>query len=246
MPIGKGIVVKIGILHVTSSKKPPRRLRICIRSPWLADMGFVHGVPILAIPQQNGFAVVLQGEHDGKTKAEGGTLMHVGLSVKKMSNIMLNFSKNFSIAETGLSVGDFLAAKYEYGIITARKLPDAQKYYIVVTQNREPFLRMSGEWLLDAGFPPDTIVTVAVSAARENITFYAWKGTTEKYDEMVKFARKQKYHIIQTRKNQQLTVLDAPGYILEHATFKTGDMLGVRYQNGVITLFKPDLRKLGF
>jgi len=239
------ITMKMGVLHVNSTIKPPKRLRITIRSPWLLSFGFAYDLPAVAIPQQNGFTFILQNGKNTNIAPGDGVLVHVGNSTKKPL-ITLNFSKVFSTAVTGLSAGDFLAVKYEHGIITARKLPSAHKYYVVTVHNHDPFLRVTGDWLSDAGFPPDTIVTVSVSPARACITLYAWKGATADYYGMVKFARQQKYHIIQTRKNQHLTVLDLPGYILEHAGFCAGDILGVRFKHGVITLFKPDLSTLGF
>ena len=232
--------MKTAILQITATKKPPYRTKIGIRSSWLADIGFVCGVPVRAIPLPDGFILALQDEcnrHNGK-------LIHVGLDGTKLA-LTLNFANNFTIA--GLAAGDFLAARYEYGIITAKKLPPAQKYYVVASHNHGAFLRLNGAWLNDAGFLPDTIAMVAVQ--RDCISLRLWDETAESaasYSEIVKFARTHQYQILQAQKNQHITIIDLDGYLLNRAGVNTGDIAGIHYEHGRITLFKPDLQKLGF
>jgi len=229
--------MKMGVLHVTTTKQPPYRAKIRICSPCLADMGFVHGAAVRAAPRQDGFNLALQNENNAR---EDGKLIHVSLYRDK-PNLTVNLAQNFP---TGLIDGDFLAAGYEYGIIRARKLPEAQKYYVITSQNYGAFLQFSGAWLSDTGFTPDTITTV--SSTHEGIMFSAWKDIAAKYDDIVKYARKQGYQIIQARRNQHITTMDIPGYILNKAGFGNGDIIGVRYEYGIIKLFKPDLQRLGF
>jgi len=227
--------MKWGVMHVITTKKPPCRTRVKTSLPLLAEMGFVYGTPVWAIPQQDGFTISM---HEN---SKNGALMHVGLMNNKPS-LMINFSKNFYPA--GLIGGDFLAAKFDCGTIEAKKLPAAQKYYVIGSQNRNVFLQFSGAWLSDAGFMPDAVVTVSVFD--EGIIFRVWNDMTESYKDFVKFARSDKCQIIQPRKNQGIITLDIPAYILKSASFDVGDISGVHYEYGLIKLFKPDLRKIGF
>lgn len=230
--------MKMGILHVNTTKKPPYRTKINVRSPWLADIGFVHGTPIAAAPCANGFTLSLWDEN----KATGeGKLIHVSGDASKPS-LIVNLANNFST--TGLVGGDVLAAGYEYGTITAAKLPEAKKYCVVSSQNNRAYLQFCGAWLTNAGFIPDAITTVSVTG--DGITFGAWKDSAAKYSEIVKYARKHKYQLIQAKRNQHLTVMDIPCYILSRAGLNKGDIVGIRYSHGTIELFKPDLKILGF
>ena len=137
-----------------------------------------------------------------------------------------------------------MLAKYEYGTIAARKLPPAHKYYVVAALNYSAFLRLYGEWLNDAGFLPDVIATVAIKPGC--ITLRTWSEPAASYSDIVKFARERKYQIAQPQKNQDITYIDLDCCLLDRAGFVTGDFCGVRYDCGIITLFKPDLQKLGF
>jgi len=232
-----GMGMNMTILQITATKKPPYRTKMGIRSSWLADMGFVYGAPVRAIPLTDGFILALQDEHN----QHSGKLIHVGLDGTKLA-LTLNFAKNFSV--TGLTAGDFLAARYEYGVITARKLPPAQKYYVVGSQNYGPFLRLCGAWLNDAGFLPDTIAMVAVQPGC--LTLRLCNDPAASYAEIVKFARAHRYQVLQAQRNQNITIMDLDGYTLSHAGFDTGNIIGIHYKHGRITLFKPDLQKLGF
>jgi len=228
-------MIKRQILLIYGTKQPPYRTRVAVHGSWLADIGFVYGAPVWAIPQQDGFALALREEYAGNEK---GKLIHVGLAKKKNLALSLNFGKNFAIA--GLDVGDFLVAEYDYGIIKARKLPHAQRYYIIGSRNYDAFMRLRGEWLNDAGFLLDTAVTVSVVDG--DIVIRAWDDATATYADMVKFARAQKCQIIQPRMKEDSTIMDIPAYILNRAGFGEGDISGVRYDYGLITLFKPVLQ----
>jgi len=233
--------MSMAILHMTAVEKPYYRTKIGVRSSWLADMGFVCGAPVWAMPQPDGFTLTLHSKHSKMDGMDSGKLIHVGLDGKKLA-LTLNFAKNFSVA--GLSAGDFLAARYEYGVITARKLPPAQKYYVVGAQNHGAFLRLCGGWLNDTGFLPDTIAMAAV--LRDGMTLRLWDDTAATHSDIVKFARAHKYQVVQPQKNQHITFIDLNGYTLNRTGFDTGDIAGIHYEHGCITLFKPDLQTLGF
>ena len=232
--------MKMAILQITTTKNPPFRMKIGIRSNWLADIGFVYGAPVRAVPLPDGFILALQDEHSEMINSNG-KLIHVGLDGTRLA-LTLNFAKNFSIA--GLSAGDFLAAQYEYGAITAKKLPPAQKYYVVGAHNYSAFLRLSGEWLNDVGFLPDVIVTAAMQP--DCITLQLWDKPDTTYCEIVKFARTHQYQVLQTQRNQHITFIDLDDCLLNRAGVNSGDIAGVHYEYGRITLFKPDLQKLRF
>ena len=237
--------MKMGILRVTAIHKPVYRTRIHVRSPWLASMGFVQGALVSVAPLQDGFTLAVHDKNCTLIKGKGSKFIHVGIENKKNNPVCqlgVYLTQNFSIP--GLSAGDFLAAGYDYGTIEARKLPPADKYVVVASQDYSAYLRLSGGWLSDIGFISDTIVTV--SLAHGYITLSVWKGGTATYSELVKFARKHKYQVIQDRKNQQVTILDITGYLLNSAGFAKGDIAGIHYEYGMIRLFKPDLQLLGF
>ena len=230
-------MLKVVVLCVSSTKKPPIRHKIKICSPWLAELGFIPGTAVFASPEQDGFTLSLQSYSNGN-----GKFIHVGLEKTDKPALSLNFANNF--ATTGLTGGDFLAAGYQYGLITARKIPDAQKCYIVGSRSHCPFLRLYGDWLSDLGFLFDSIVTAAIS--RDLIILRLWDDPAATYDDIVKFARLNKLQVLQTRKNQLITFIDLDSHILDRAGLESGDICGICHKHGAITLFKPDLQKLGF
>ena len=232
--------MKMNVLHVTTTKIPPYRSKIKNSSPLLAGLGFVCGAPVIAVPQQNGFLLMLR---DARHPAEisrlihNGKLIHVGQAGERPT-ITLNFAQNF--ATTGLTGGDFLAARFEYGLITAKKLPQAEKYCAVKTA----ILCLRGAWLDATGFLPGTVTTLSVRPGR--IMLRAWDETAATYDEIVNFASKHQYQIIKPKPSTQGTFITLNSDMLSRAGFGTGDIIGIRYDFGRISLFKPDLRKLGF
>jgi len=231
--------MEMGVFRVSTTRQPPYRPKIKTSSPLLAGAGFVNGAAVRAVPCEYGFTLTLQTDN---SITENGKLIRVGLDSNKNPTITVNLANNFST--TGLIAGDFLAAGYEYGVIKAKKLPEAQKYCVVGPQNYGAYLQFCGEWLSSAGFMPDTITTVSVSD--DGITFSVWKDAAAKYGEIVKYAREHKYQLIQAKRNQRLTTMDVPGYVLGKAGFGKGDIAGILYEYGTIKLFKPDLRILGF
>ena len=239
-------MLKMGVLRVTSTKKPPIRHKINIRSPWLAELGFIPGGAVFASPEQDGFTLTLQNATQNIAQGNAcgnGKLIHVGAErIDKKPALSLNFANNF--ATTGLSGGDFLIAQYQYGLITARKIPDVQKCYIVDARNHGPYLRLNGAWLSDIGFSLDSIVTADIS--RDFIILRLWDDPAATYDDIVKFARPNKLQVLQAQKNQHITFIDLDAHILERAGLESGDICGICHKYGAFTLFKPDLKKLGF
>jgi hypothetical protein len=225
------MIVNYSILQAYTRETPNRRTAITIRFSWLAKMGFVSGALVCAVPQQDGFTLTLQ---NNENTGHGKTLC-VGL--EQRPRLSVSIARDFPIPE--LSGGDFLAAAYEYGTITARKLPPADKYYVVDTQNHGAYLRLNGGWMDEAGFPPDTIAIVA--SDNNLITFSAWNGKHSEYPELVKHARKHKWQVIQTREAQAITFMELFADSLDKVGLKHGDIAGIRCEHGKMTLFKPTL-----
>jgi len=218
------------ILRVRMRTKPNRRAYIPIRFAWLTQMGFVSGALVCAVPHADGFTLTLQNSENTphcKTICVRSFMERPYLAV--------GIACDFQMPE--LSDGDFLAASYEYGRITARKLPTADKYYVVNTQNHSAYLRLNGGWMDETGFPPDTIAII--EKTQNGITFSAWGGNRNEYLELVKQARKHKQQIMQTRQAQKLTILDLFHDVLKKIDLKNGDVAGIRCEQGKITLFKP-------
>jgi|GEM_PF-6640391 len=229
------MIVNYCILRAHTREKPDRRTSIRTSFKWLAKMGFVAGALVCAVPHQDGFSIELQNE---KNVGLGKTI-RVGIENRVPKPVLtVQLTKNFSIPE--LSGGDFLVATYEYGRIIAKKLPPADKYYVVSWQNYGAYLRLNGGWMDDAGFPPETIVTAAPSG--NCITFDAWNGKVDEYPALVKFARKNKLQVLQTRTClQNITFINLYKELLDKAGFADGDVAGIRCGRGQITMFKPDL-----
>jgi hypothetical protein len=233
--------VKFGILRASLTKAQNRYTRIVIRYSWLAEAGFFHGASVCAVPMSDGFTISLQ-----TSKNAGlGKTFRVGFG-DKYPRLTFDITPNFPIPE--ISGGDFLAAAYEHGRIAAKKLPPADKYYLIDTQNYAAHLRLYGAWLIDAGFPPDTIATVAAERgkitinARTNTSDYDDINSRANYGEIVKYARGRKLQLAQTKKHEKASTLDLFDRTLENAGFATGDICGVRcHETGKISLFKPDL-----
>ena len=226
--------MKMGVLRVREKKNSPLCLDVVVRHACIADFGFVHKKSVLVTYQHDGFTVVLCDNADANSD---GRILHIG-GCGNIYRLSVRLPKN-SI----FSNGDFLAVKYEHGIITARKLPSAQRYYVVGLLNHDAYLKMSGYWLSDIGFTPDT--TVTVSTVNGCILFNAWMDTSKSYRELVRFSRKNKYQIIQIRKNEIASTLEIPCYLFNRVGITSGDIIGVHYGYGRIKFFKPGLENLG-
>lgn len=227
------IITNYCILRTYTREKPNSRISttIPISFTWLAKMGFVPGALVCAVPYPDGFTLTLQ---NNENTGYGKTLR---VKLGQRLTLSVNIARDFPIPE--LSGGDFLAAAYEYGTITARKLPPADKYYVVDTQNHSAYLRLNGGWLVDAGFPPNTIAIVAPT--HNGITFTAWNGKHDEYPELVKHARKHKCQIIQIRECQAITFMELFADVLDKVGLKNGDIAGICCEHGKMTLFKPVL-----
>jgi len=231
--------MKNWVTRIIAIKKPHYRTKTRLDALWLPENGFVDGVELVAMPHLDGFSLDLPGNAASDYEKCGGKLVRVGFHDKKHS-LTLNFGKNFRVP--GCEAGDFLAIGYEPGRIRAKKLPEAHKYYIIGHANHVPFLQLIGNWLSDAGFEPCEMGTFAYT--RHKICIQHWNAgcdlaeSMDKIAEMVRFARSQRWQIVQAKKNQHYTVLDIPGYILMNAGFAEGDICRVCCEKGMVTLEK--------
>jgi len=228
--------MKIGILRVSPAKNF-LRAHVPIRLSLLAEMGFTRGMAVGAVLQQEGFTLTL---HENGTANTSEKVFNVATSNGR-EYLVVYFSKDFTPAD--LKGGDFLAAKFEHGIITARKLPDADKYYTIGEENHCPFLLMCGAILPDAGFVADAISTASV--INGEITINLWPEAPADYADIVKLARAQKLQIIQPYKSHETRLKLSP-YLLDCAGFESGDLCGLRYDYGTMKLFKVGLHTLDF
>ena len=223
---------KPGILRANKTGRQGRYTYVAIRTALLAEAGFFPGAAVCAVPMCDGFTAWLQNSEN----AGRGQTFRVG-NTEKTPHLIINISRHFPMPE--ISAGDFLVAAYGHGRIAAKKLPAADKYYLIDTHSRAAHLQLYGAWLADAGFPPDTIVMVA--AERGKITLNAWADSNVPYGEIVKYAKARKLQIAQTRKHGNTTTLDLFDWVLRSAGFVVGDICGVRHKPGEISLFKPGL-----
>jgi len=224
---------RLTILRAHASGVQGRYTRVAIRSAWLADAGFVPGLSVCAVPMCDGFTATLQNNKNSVR----GKLFRIGLMGDKHPSLIIDITRNFPMPE--IFAGDFLAAAYEHGRITAKKLPPADRYYVIDSHCHAAHLKLGGDWLNDTGFPPDTIATVATEDGK--ITIHAVQNNSPaNYGDIVKYARARKLQITQSRKHDDSITLALSDRVLGSAGFAVGDICGVRCNPGVISLFKPD------
>ena len=227
------MAVNYCILRVYARTKPNKRTFIPISFTWFAKIGFVSGALACAVPHSDGFTLTLQNSENA------GHVKTIRVGAGKRAALTVGISRDFQMPD--LSEGDFLVAAYEYGKITARKLPTADKYYVVDTRNHNSYLRLNGGWLNETGFPPDTITIIEKAHGENEIIFSAWHGNRDEYPELVKQARKHKQQIMQTRQGDSITFIELFADVLNKVGLKNGDVAGIRCGQGKITLFKPSL-----
>jgi len=224
-------------------------------------MGFTPYALVQVIPEHDEVVFSLCDENiakyselDMQTKERGGKLIQVFNPTEKYNKkTTLWVSGNFLYA-AGLKIGNSLIAVYEYGKIRVRKLPENAKVTYVSSikdnhSDREyPKAKLTGEWLAEYGFTPDSVVTVTSEVGV--MTFTLRNESIEKYSELVKFARLHKMKIIQVRqilaRGKYYTCMVTTGSCVEKSGFVKGESLIAVCEQGQIKLQKLDLFKLGF
>ena len=182
------------------------RPKIQFYGQWLAEIGFVGGVLVQALPQPDGFVFNLCNEnvnysdlfHD--TKEKGGSLIRTFILQEHKRNGPSFVTAGKYIGKAGLKAGDVLVAKCEYGYIRVRKADENVHLMRVRKTKKEytgepvPKLWIEGDWMNGINFTPDTLVTAAPVPGC--ITFTAY-GKDIVYSDIVKIARQNKMRLIQ-------------------------------------------------
>jgi hypothetical protein len=242
-----------------SNKRP----RLLFRGGWLPGMGFVPGALVQALPEPDGMVFNLFNENIESysdlliaTKTRGGSLLRVCLAVEKGYT-----GPNFATAgkyiyKGGLALGDPLVARYGYGVVRARKIDPCklgfknvkvfQMSSISDSHTGEPALkaRLTGEWLKEAGFTQNSLVTAQF--AKGSIDIRLHDEGIENYSLLVKYARENKMRLLQVADVYGAPHIGISGAALNKVGFGFGDMVAADYSHGAIKLQKLDFEKLGF
>jgi len=230
---------------------------------WLPDMGFVSGALVQALPlADSGMVLNLRDKNiksysglDTATRELGGKLIKVHYRQKEKNRECLELSITGEfITRAGLASGDALIARYGPGIIQIRKCPDNIEVTHVLSirdQNSSRYtsrLRLYSEWLQISGFTVGKLVTVLSSPG--SLTFEASGEGIEKYDDLVRLARKNKMKLIQVSerlyKKKKYPCITMTGLSLSAVGFDVGEPLLASFEYGRIKLQKFDFAKVGF
>jgi hypothetical protein len=221
-------------------------------------MGFIPGALVQAIPEIGGVNFTLCDENikryselDAFTKEKGGKLIQSHCAVIKGKHTPVLFISGQVIYNAGLSFKVPVIARYEYGLIQVRKLPDTIKiiYMTTVTDKRTgktmPKIRLTGEWLPGFGFAPDTLLTAAIDSG--SITFKLHDENIGKYGELVRYSRKNKLKLLQVRQSpsrgKMFPYIMITGSFLDKSGFLIGDTLVANCEHGFIKLLKLEDEK---
>ena len=247
--------------HNSHSKNNTHRKKRCpqvkFHAPWLAEMGFTPSALVQALPEPGGMTFILCNENiqkysalDKATKEKNGKLIQVSEVTHRLMTAPYLGIAGQIVFNTGLIIGDPLLARYEYGLIKVRKLPD-NVLFIPGDRKRkdsraaEPERKvwLVGKWLAEYGFAYDAWVTAA--AVPGGITFRLYDGDKKDYGALVKYARKNKLKLYQVKKRDRTCYIVAAGHCVERAGFNAGDAFIATCGYGVIHVTKPDFAYLG-
>ena len=236
-----------------------RRPRVTLYLPWITDMGFTPEALVQVLPEENGMAFTLCNEKIKKysellkaTKEKGGELVHVYLADDPAHKGPAIAASGKYVRTSGLDIGDPFVARYDYGLIRIRKLPDiANVKFIPATSIREkrtgmpvPKVTLCGDWLSGIGFIPDALVIAAAEPGI--ITFKLQDNDISNHTALVKYARQNKAKLLQVRKQKQSPIIGMTGQVVDRAGFAPDDVFIADYEYGTIKLRKLDFKQLGF
>lgn len=234
----------IHLTSVTRGNCNTNKPKILFFAEWISRMGFVNDALIQLLPEDSGVSFVLCNENIPSyskllqdTREKGGTLiratkfMHreypcIGVSGAPLRN-------------SGLKYGDTLIAKYEYGLIRMRKLPD--------DGTRVVNARIFGNWLEEYGFLPREVLTVGSEPGL--ITCTLQENGKERAAELVKHARENRLNLLQMKSvsdNNWVPMFAIPASRMEKAGFLPEEILQATLEYGCIKLRRLDFAGLGF
>ncbi|MCL2412322.1 MAG: type I toxin-antitoxin system SymE family toxin [Treponema sp.] len=251
--VGKGrntrtrnIAVKEGIhlACITRGKCDNSKPTVLFYAEWISRMGFSSDVLVQALPEDGGLTFTLCNENIPsysellqETKGKGGALIHPTFNMhKKKPSITIS---GMVVKNAGLNFGDNLIAKYEYGLIRTRKLPD--------DGTRIVNARIYGRWLEELGFLTGEIMTIDSEPGLITCTFI--ENGLERVDEIVKHAREKRMNLVQLRTSRDVLytpMFEIPQSRLEKAGFLPDDAFHATCEYGRIQLQKLDCRRYGF
>jgi len=205
-------------------------------------MGFVPDALVQFLPEPNGMTFTLcdsfpkYSELAQQTREKGGVLLNINL-YRHRPQAFLGIS-GVVLQNIGLTFGDTLLVRYEYGFIRMRKLPADLK---IVT------FRLFGHWLAELGFVPDSVLTVGSSPCL--ITCQLHENGRTRTNELVTYARKNKLNLIQVtaqKDNNDYPQFSIPLSRFEKAGLDSDDLFLATYDYGLIKLHPVDLDLFDF
>ena len=111
---------------------------------------------------------------------------------------------------------------------------------------RRPRIRISGFWLVDIGFVPETLVSG--SSEQGKLVFEAHGLGIETYQKVVKDVLKSGSKLLQVKNelhNKKRTPhFEVKGQWLEACGFSIGKVIAIQYEYGRITVHGLDIEKL--
>ena len=211
---------------------------------WLRPMGFVPNALVQFVPENDGAVfrlcnenIALYSELFEETEKIGGVLIHAKM-YRHRYYPCLSASGNI-VRRTGLMFGDNLIARYEYGFIRLRKLPEGR--IKIVTS------RIFGKWLDELGFVCDAVLTI--KSDPDLIICELQENGAERTGELVKYARDNKLNLLQVhaqRDNNNYQQFEIPQSRFIKAGFAPDSAYLATYEYGRIQLQRLDFEALGF
>ena len=231
------------------------RPRIQFHGDWLTEMGFIPGALVqeLPLPGEAVFNLYDENVHYrslfNTTKEMGGTLIHVyNINIKTWNGPGFVTTGNH-IYKSGFKLGDELIAECDYGRIRVRnvgknmRLIHAARFVNEYTGESVPSVLLTGRWLSDFGFTPDTLVTIATVPGCITITAL---HKSIGYAEAVKSARQSKLNLIQVTEHKGFPRIREKRVCAARAGFALGDIFAASCEHGLIKLQKFDPVRFGF
>ena len=228
------------------AKNAPGTPGIIFYAEWTRTMGFVPDALVQFIPEPGGAKFLLCNENISsysalvqRTAELGGVLVHA--KMYKHKDFPCLAVSGEVMEHTGLAIGDNLIARFEYGLVHLRRIPPGPVR--VVTAGW-----VSGQWLLEYDFEPDSVLTVAAEPGI--ITCELQLNGLKRTAELVKHARLNDLGLIQVRRVADsrvvIPLIEIPTSRLAKAGIVPDDTLLATYKHGRIQLQKLDLIALGF
>ena len=233
------------------------------RGQWLPEMGFTPGALVQAIPELGGMTFTLCNENiqsysalNSNTLERNGKLLQVSYSGDWRNPCPILMTSGGILKSAGLDLGDQLITIYSPGFFRVRKLPPMTKVIHVIRVQYRPTtkpqarIQITGDFLTELGFMPESLVAVASSPGSISFTLHSNDDGIESYSELVRHARKNDLKLIHVREspvNRKLkTNITITGFLVDKAGFIFDDAIIAACEPGFIKLQRLDAKALGF